>query len=233
MASFRWSGVRNTYCRDELQLKYCSLRGTPNSAKWPSISSNAKRRSRAAIEEELHVHLAILVKHHNAGVRVSVNPDVYNQRPSWASEDDPVYTFSVELAITGISTYPEERAGDTYELTIHGDDAPITGPRYEAQGSAGPRRTWLTSVSDISWKGPAHVRSTQELRASQQNEGRGALDGMALPPYPFGQRYARAAEPEARLILGRARAPERPNEMDSRDVTSNERSVGGMRRHHS
>jgi hypothetical protein len=39
-------------------------------------------------------------------------------------EDDPLYKFTAQLTITGTSTYPKERAGDTFELTISGNNAP-------------------------------------------------------------------------------------------------------------
>jgi hypothetical protein len=67
------------------------------------------------------------VKNYDARVSTSINHDTYNQGDSWTVEDDPVYRFTTELTITGVSTYPEERAGDIYELTIHGDDAPSRG----------------------------------------------------------------------------------------------------------
>jgi hypothetical protein len=39
------------------------------------------------------------------------------------SSGTPVYEFNNRLMIAGVSTYPRERAGDHYELTIYGTDA--------------------------------------------------------------------------------------------------------------
>ncbi len=87
----------------------------------------SKRQSRSSEEEDVHTHLTIHVKYYDARVSTSINHEIYNPGAFWIVEDDPVYGFTTELAITGVSTYPEERAGDIYELTIHGDDAPSRG----------------------------------------------------------------------------------------------------------
>lgn len=75
--------------------------------------------------EEVHTHLAICVERYEARVDASVNHDVYAPQYAWGSEeDDPLYKFTAQLTITGTSTYPKERAGDTFELTISGNNAP-------------------------------------------------------------------------------------------------------------
>ncbi|SIT57844.1 hypothetical protein BQ8794_410011 [Mesorhizobium prunaredense] len=58
-----------------------------------------------------------------ASVEAAVNYNVYTPQSAWNSDDDdPLYRFTTRLAVAGISTYPEERAGDTYEVTIYGDN---------------------------------------------------------------------------------------------------------------
>ena len=91
------------------------------------MAKTSKRRGRSSEEEDVHTHLSIRVKHYDARVNASINHEIYNQRGSWTIENDPVYHFTTQLTITGISTYPEERAGDTYELTIQGGDVPSRG----------------------------------------------------------------------------------------------------------
>lgn len=91
------------------------------------MPEKSKSRRRSSEEEEIHTHLAIRVKDYNARVSASINHEIYNERASWTTEEDPVYSFTTNLAISGISTDPKERAGDIYELTIHGDDAPSRG----------------------------------------------------------------------------------------------------------
>lgn len=82
----------------------------------------AKHERRPAEE---HTHIAIRVDNYQAAVTASINHDVYG--PQYAlslDDDDPVYEFTNQVIVTGTATYPNERAGDTYEFTIYGDDAP-------------------------------------------------------------------------------------------------------------
>lgn len=82
----------------------------------------AKRRTKSI---EAYTHLAIRVEHYEARVGASVNHNVYAPESAWSrEEDDPLYQFTSQLIITGTSTYPEDRDGDVYELTICGEDAP-------------------------------------------------------------------------------------------------------------
>lgn len=84
-----------------------------------------RRRKRQRKREEEHTHLAIRVERYEARVEASVNHHVFAPEYAWNLDDeDPVYEFTSHLTIEGTSTYPEERAGDGYELTIYGDDAP-------------------------------------------------------------------------------------------------------------
>ena len=73
--------------------------------------------------EDAYTHLAIRVEHCEASVEAAVNYNVYMPESAWNSDDDdPLYRFTTRLTVAGISTYPEERAGDTYEVTIYGDN---------------------------------------------------------------------------------------------------------------
>ena len=82
----------------------------------------SKRQQKPEIE---HTYLGIRVEHYDARIQASVNSDVYAPQYAWIYDDaDPVYRFTAQLSISGISTYPEERAGDAYDVTIYGDDAP-------------------------------------------------------------------------------------------------------------
>jgi hypothetical protein len=85
----------------------------------------SRRRKRQRKAEEQHTHLAIRVQSYEVRVVASVNHNVYAPQYAWdLDDDDPLYQFTAQLTISGISTYPEERAGDAYELTIYGADAP-------------------------------------------------------------------------------------------------------------
>lgn len=79
-----------------------------------------KRRKRP---EEEHTHLAIRVEHCEASVEAAINYNVYSPQSAWnANDDDPLHRFTTRLTVAGKSTYPDERAGDTYEVTIYGDN---------------------------------------------------------------------------------------------------------------
>jgi hypothetical protein len=81
-----------------------------------------KRRTKP---KEAHTHLAIRVERYEVSVGASINHNVYAPQYAWRlDEDDPIYKFIMHLTITGKSTYPKDRAGETYELTIYGNDAP-------------------------------------------------------------------------------------------------------------
>lgn len=80
------------------------------------------RRTKHPPEEE-HTHLAIKVERWETSVEGAVNYNVYAPQSAWNSDDDdPLYRFTTRLTVAGISTCPEERAGDTYEVTIYGDN---------------------------------------------------------------------------------------------------------------
>ncbi|RUX42924.1 hypothetical protein EOA33_30635 [Mesorhizobium sp. M4A.F.Ca.ET.050.02.1.1] len=79
------------------------------------------KRRKQTVEE--HTHLGIRVEHYEASVEAAVNYNVYSPQSAWNSDDDdPLYRFTTRLIVAGISTYPEERAGDRYEVTIYGDN---------------------------------------------------------------------------------------------------------------
>ena len=87
-----------------------------------AMPSKTKRQRKP---EEVHSQLAIRVERYEACVNASINHDVYAPQYAWRlNDDDPIYKFTAQLTITGVSMSPKGRAGDIYELTIYGDDAP-------------------------------------------------------------------------------------------------------------
>jgi len=73
-----------------------------------------RRTKRQQKSEQVHTHLAIRVEHYESRVDASIHHDVYAPQYAWGSEeDDPLYRFTAQLAITGMATYPQDRAGDT------------------------------------------------------------------------------------------------------------------------
>jgi len=85
----------------------------------------SSRRKPTKKPREEHSHIAIRLEHYEAEVEASVNSHAYAPQYAWnLDDDDPLYEFTNGVAITGISTYPPERQGDSYEITLHGKDSP-------------------------------------------------------------------------------------------------------------
>lgn len=85
--------------------------------------ANSRRRKKAGDGE--HTHLAVKVSGFDAHQNASINSDAYDPRFAWnLDEDDPVNRFTNQLEISGTCTYPENRAGDDYQIIFYGDDAP-------------------------------------------------------------------------------------------------------------
>ncbi len=69
--------------------------------------------------------LGVLVESSDVRVEADINYDA--KLPQYAirlNEQDPVYKYVTRLVLRGAVTYPPERAGDRYEVSISGDDSP-------------------------------------------------------------------------------------------------------------
>ena len=82
----------------------------------------AKRRGRQKTIEE-YTLLGIEVAGYKARSESSLNYNLRGSHPRYARDEDLIYKFVTTLEITGVSTYPSERAGDTYELTLRGHES--------------------------------------------------------------------------------------------------------------
>ncbi len=92
----------------------------------PATASKAMPRKKKP--EEVYTLLGIRVSGYDVRTDASVN--YYVLQPQYAGDiddDDPLFQHVTHLTLTGTSTYPEERAGDHYEITISGDDSPSRG----------------------------------------------------------------------------------------------------------
>jgi hypothetical protein len=117
------------------------------------------KRRRKLVEE--HTHLALRIDKYEARVETSVNYHAHEPQYAWRdTEDEPLYHFLGRLVILGTSTYPEKRAGETYELTIYGDDSPD---------------------SRINWK-LTDVQLVDEHRVPKYREYRGKQLPVYAPP---------------------------------------------------
>lgn len=103
----------------------------------------SKRPRRPAVE---HERTGICIEHFEARADASINHNLY--QPQYAvriHERDPVYLFEADLQLTGKATWPEDRAGDIYELAIHSEDSPSGGlgrtlADLQARDKSGARR---------------------------------------------------------------------------------------------
>lgn len=83
-----------------------------------------KRKSSRKTEIQ-HTRIYIKVESYQASIDALVNHDVYAPQSAWnLDEHDPLYVFNSRLEITGVSTYPESRANEPYELTIYSEESP-------------------------------------------------------------------------------------------------------------
>jgi hypothetical protein len=71
--------------------------------------------------DDEHTFLAIRVERYEVSTDASLNLDLKTSHPLFARDDDPVYTFVTSLEISGVSTYPESRAGERYEVRVRGE----------------------------------------------------------------------------------------------------------------
>ena len=73
-----------------------------------------------------HTLLAIRVVGYDARLSASINHQVENPKYAFGhiGADEPVYKHITYLTINGQATYPEKRAGERFEFTVHGDDSP-------------------------------------------------------------------------------------------------------------
>ena len=86
------------------------------------------KQTRSSKPKEEYTLLSLRVERYEVELGASVNPYAYHPQYAWdLDESDLVYKFSTQLAIMATSIRPEKRAGDTYELTLHSDNAP---PRW-------------------------------------------------------------------------------------------------------
>jgi hypothetical protein len=78
-----------------------------------------KRRKTEPAYTQLGVHL----ERYEAEAGVDVN--FHLEHPELAfhdPDDDPLFEHITQLVLTGTATYPPDRAGESFELTIRGDD---------------------------------------------------------------------------------------------------------------
>lgn len=88
------------------------------------MEQTSRKRKRQNKSDEEHSHVIIRLEHYDASVDARVNHYAYAPQYAWnLDDDDPLYEFTNRIVLTGKSTYPPERQGHYYELTIYGTES--------------------------------------------------------------------------------------------------------------
>ena len=78
-----------------------------------------KKRKKKADDYEF---ITVQVDAYDVRTEAGTNVDVRVNSPYHISDDTPIYDFYTVLDLTGIITYPEDRANADFNLTIYGGD---------------------------------------------------------------------------------------------------------------
>jgi hypothetical protein len=74
-------------------------------------------RAKKPVEE--YSFISIKIQNHKARVGASINHRAKDKR--YQHDELRVYSFDSSLEVAGIYTYPEERSGERFLLTVYGD----------------------------------------------------------------------------------------------------------------
>jgi hypothetical protein len=89
-----------------------------------------KKASRRPVEEYLRV--AIRVERYEIRTEASINHHAYHPELAIELDDrEPVYCFASDLTIFGTAVHPKVREGNSYEVSICGDDSPSSGISHQ------------------------------------------------------------------------------------------------------
>lgn len=84
-----------------------------------------KKKQRPKKTADEHTHLALRIHGYKVRARAAINHYAHDAKYAWRdTQDEPLYEFETHIEITAVCSYPEERAGDSYELTIYGEVSP-------------------------------------------------------------------------------------------------------------
>lgn len=87
------------------------------------------RTSRGSGEQ--HAFLAIRVSAYEARTEAGLNISLVGGRPFDDDPEDFVFAFGTQVVINGVSTYPAERAGENFEITLRASDGSSWRPRLK------------------------------------------------------------------------------------------------------
>lgn len=82
-------------------------------------------KRKAAQPKPTYARIGVKVEGYEGRVEADINIDATNPKYALDLDDrDPVYKYITRLTIVGTATYPEDRAGQRFEITVYGDEAP-------------------------------------------------------------------------------------------------------------
>lgn len=82
-------------------------------------------RQKAKQPEPTYSRIGVKVESYDARVEADINIEAKDPRYAINLDDrDPVYKYVTRLTIFGAATYPEDRAGQRFEVTVFGDESP-------------------------------------------------------------------------------------------------------------
>jgi hypothetical protein len=83
------------------------------------------QKRRGASAEPVYTRIGVKVQEYQARVEADINHDAKQPQYSFRNDSrDPLYKYITRLTILGIATYPVERSGHHFEVSISGDDSP-------------------------------------------------------------------------------------------------------------
>lgn len=74
--------------------------------------------------EAEYTNLAITIDSYDARAQAGINLNLLGSSRYVIDDEEPVYSFDTVLELSGTCTYPDDRAGDRYEITLVGDTTP-------------------------------------------------------------------------------------------------------------
>lgn len=132
------------------------------------------RKGNRSTPKATYSRIGVKVENYDARVEADINIEAKDPKYAIELDDrDPVYKYITRLTIVGIATYPEDRAGQRFEVTVFGDESPS-------------RRVFAT-LNDIHERGESgqplyRPYRGQDLPVFRKPPGAGLLDKVRGEP---------------------------------------------------
>lgn len=115
-AKIPWPARRAEKCSPISPVRRTKAR----SAVMTESSRDMPRKSRSESTKQEYTHLSIRIERYEASIDAGINHDALAPEYAWDLDmDEPLYSFTAQIEVFGTVTYPEERAGEAWEITIY------------------------------------------------------------------------------------------------------------------